>query len=125
MIQLTHACVSYPTGNLMSRMKAALLTAKTGSGTLHALQDITLWIGRGESWAVCGEENAGKTSLLRLLSGRMPAKSGKVEVHGRALAAFSSEEGFFAHETGSGNARLIYLSEQLDETAMHIALEKA
>jgi branched-chain amino acid transport system ATP-binding protein len=50
--------------------------------TVHAL---SLSVGEGELVALLGANGAGKSSLLRGLSGMIPLKSGEVRMHGRKV----------------------------------------
>jgi phosphonate transport system ATP-binding protein len=52
-----------------------------------ALTDVSLRIAEGETVAIVGPSGAGKTSLLRLLSGMLRQVSGSVFMFGRPLAA--------------------------------------
>lgn len=50
-----------------------------GYGDMQVLYDISLCVEEGECVALVGSNGAGKTSLLRIVSGLMPAKSGSIE----------------------------------------------
>ena len=52
-------------------------------GGLAAVEDVTLEVKRGVLHAVIGPNGAGKTTLINILSGDLPASSGKVQI-GRA-----------------------------------------
>lgn len=105
MIQLTHARVTVPEGGKLLRLKGVLLKDKSGQGRLPVLHDLTLWLGRGESWAVLGEPGAGKTTLLRLIAGQIIPEKGSCTVHGRTAAAIGLN-GLLPRETGAGNVKL-------------------
>lgn len=51
-------------------------------GGAQILDDISLEIGAGEQVAMIGPSGAGKTSLLRILCGGIPATSGRVKLDG-------------------------------------------
>ena len=55
---------------------------QTASGTLEALNDVDLTIGRHEFVAVLGPSGCGKSTLLRLASGLLKPTRGSVEVFG-------------------------------------------
>jgi NitT/TauT family transport system ATP-binding protein len=54
-------------------------------GVRRILVGISLELRRGELLTIVGPSGTGKTTLLRLLGGLMPATSGTVEVHGRRI----------------------------------------
>ena len=56
-----------------------------GAGT-PAVADASLTIGRGEFVAVVGPSGCGKSSLLKIVSGLMPADSGTARVDGETVA---------------------------------------
>lgn len=60
-----------------------------GYGDLHVLLDINLHVEEKECVALVGSNGAGKTSLLRIISGLMPLKSGKVLWYGQDLSEVS------------------------------------
>lgn len=51
------------------------------------LQDISLTVPAGKVTAILGPNGCGKTTLLKVLCGILPAKSGQVLLHGRDLLA--------------------------------------
>ncbi len=63
-----------------------------GSGTIRAVDGISLTIERGEFVALLGQSGSGKSTLLNLLAGLDRPSSGSVLVQGRDLATMSSEE---------------------------------
>lgn len=54
-------------------------------GPIQALKGISLHVDQGEVVALLGANGAGKTSLLRAISGLAPIKGGSVEFEGRPL----------------------------------------
>ena len=56
-----------------------------GYGDLQVLFDVSLHVGAGECVALVGSNGAGKTSLLRIISGLLPVKSGSVTFEGTDL----------------------------------------
>ena len=120
-IQLTHVSVSAPSGTVFSRILGALLPDKFQKERMPILKDITLWLGKGETFAVLGEQGAGKTTLLRLMAGMLLPEQGSYTVTGRVAAAIGTD-GLIATETGAGNARLLCAKERLgaEETARRV-----
>src|ERR1700754_1289139 len=55
-------------------------------GGSHILRDVSFELPAGKGTALLGRNGVGKTTLLRTLMGRVPAKSGKVMCDARYLA---------------------------------------
>ncbi len=68
----------------------------TGERTVHAVNDLSLWLGEGEVLGLLGESGSGKSVTLRALMRLLPKKrtqiSGSVKVLGRDVLAMSEEE---------------------------------
>src|SRR5687767_12147664 len=58
-------------------------TAK--SGTVHALDEVSLSFGAGEFVSIVGPSGCGKSTLLMLISGLIPVTSGTIKVAGSAV----------------------------------------
>lgn len=52
-------------------------------GGLHAVQDISLTVARGQRWAVIGPNGAGKTTLFKCVAGEYHPTAGRVMLFGR------------------------------------------
>ena len=57
------------------------------SGTVAALRDIHLEVGDGEFVAVVGRSGCGKSTMLRLIAGLLPASAGEITVSGERVTA--------------------------------------
>ena len=51
-------------------------------GGLHAVREVDLQVAYGERRAILGPNGAGKTTLFNVISGDMPATSGRIELFG-------------------------------------------
>ncbi len=59
-------------------------------GGEHVVVDLpSLELGEGEAMAVSGESGTGKTTLLHVISGILPADAGTVEIAGEAMTGLS------------------------------------
>lgn len=59
-------------------------------GDARALDGVSLEVGDGEVCAIVGANGAGKTSLIRCISGIVPAASGRVVFRGQDITGWSS-----------------------------------
>ncbi|MEL0283367.1 MAG: ATP-binding cassette domain-containing protein, partial [Ilumatobacter sp.] len=60
-------------------------------GPVRAVDGVDLEIGRGEVYALLGENGAGKTSTVEVLEGLRTRSGGRVEVHGHDPASGSRD----------------------------------
>ncbi|HET9986334.1 MAG TPA: ABC transporter ATP-binding protein [Longimicrobiales bacterium] len=72
-----------------------------------ALQDISFEVGRGEAFGIVGANGAGKSTILKLLSGVMRPTRGRTTRRGRLSALIEVGAGFHPDLTGREN---IYLN---------------
>ena len=54
-------------------------------GNIHALQGVTIEVGRGEIVTLIGANGAGKTTTLKTISGLLPARKGSVSFDGQDI----------------------------------------
>src|ERR1700739_201174 len=55
-------------------------------GRVQALEDVNLTVNRSEIVGLLGDNGAGKSTLIKVLSGAVPATSGRLFVRGRQAA---------------------------------------
>jgi len=61
-------------------------------GGLHALQNVSLVLETGKIWSLIGPNGAGKTTLFNLITGTLPADSGKIEFMGEDITDMKPHE---------------------------------
>ena len=61
-------------------------------GGVHALQDVSLTVRKGEVLALVGQNGAGKSTLMKILSGAYKKDSGEIYINGKQFAGNSLEE---------------------------------
>ena len=62
-------------------------TYGTGEGATQAIADLSFEVDPGELVCIVGPSGCGKTTLLKTMSGLLPATSGTVELDGEAVTA--------------------------------------
>ena len=88
------------------RLKQFVLGRGIKRETFWALQEVDLVLRRGEAVGVIGENGAGKSTFLRLLSGTLRPTTGSVTVTGRMAALLELGAGFNPRFTGRENVWL-------------------
>ena len=80
---------------------------KEGEDTFWALRDVNLEIEHGEAVALIGDNAAGKSTLLKVLTGTLIPDGGEVEVNGSIAKLIALSTGYRADLSGREN---IYLA---------------
>jgi simple sugar transport system ATP-binding protein len=65
-------------------------------GPVQANRGASLEVARGEIHALVGENGAGKSTLMRMLSGMYAAEAGRMEVNGRDVTGWSTNDAIVA-----------------------------
>jgi len=71
-----------------------------------ALHDISFEVERGETFCIVGENGSGKSTMLQMIAGILPATSGTLSVNGRVSALLELGAGFNQEFTGRDNVYL-------------------
>lgn len=88
-----------------------------------ALDGVELTIRKGEKVGILGRNGAGKTTMLKLITGNFEPTQGTVEVQGEIKALMSMGIGFHPEFTGRENIRSSLLYNGLDEAQLNAAME--
>lgn len=73
---------------------------RTAAGTVHAVEDVSLVLARGEFVSLLGPSGCGKTSLLKLAAGLGRASSGRVVSGGLEITGPGPDRGVILQEYG-------------------------
>ena len=73
---------------------------------VNASNDLSFTVHRGESFALLGDNGAGKSTALKMVTGVCFPTSGSIEVHGRVSALLELSAGFDVRLSGRENIRL-------------------
>lgn len=60
-------------------------------GVVHALQDVTFAVRKGEIHALLGENGAGKSTLVKIIKGELVPDRGELRLEGRKIEEFSPQ----------------------------------
>ncbi len=69
-----------------------LKSVHTFYGNIHALRGVSLHVNQGEIVTLIGANGAGKTTVLKTISGLTPASRGSITFEGRDLTRVAAEE---------------------------------
>jgi lipopolysaccharide transport system ATP-binding protein len=96
--------------SVLAAMPRTLLRRGSGRRSqapdLWALKDVSLHVQQGEALGIIGHNGAGKTTILKLLSGITQPTTGRVTVIGRIAALVELGAGFHPDLTGRENVYL-------------------
>ncbi|MFK4808575.1 ABC transporter ATP-binding protein [Devosia sp. ZW T5_3] len=110
-VKLTDVTVDIPLRGLKkSEIQAdpRIRQMRSGRIVLRALDKVSLEIRRGERIGIIGGNGNGKTTLLKLIAGILPAASGEVHVQGSIRSLLTIGAGTVLALTGRQNVHLRY-----------------
>lgn len=67
-------------------------------GSFTAIENVNLTVADGEFVAVVGPTGCGKSTILNLVTGLLPAAKGSVNIFGKRLAGLNSESGYMLQQ---------------------------
>ena len=76
----------------LDQVALELSSIKKSFGGVHALQDVTFTINKGEVVGLLGDNGAGKSTLVKCISGVYAPDSGEIKVNGKAVVIRSPED---------------------------------
>jgi oligopeptide/dipeptide ABC transporter ATP-binding protein len=92
MIDVSHVVKNFRRKTDMAERIAMRIGLAREPGTVHALDDVSLQIHRGEVVGLVGESGCGKSTLGRVVAGMLPATSGTVQRSGKDIASLKGAE---------------------------------
>ena len=111
MIEVNHVTMTYRmTANRIASLKeyvVSFLTRKLKYSEFQALSDVTFSVDRGEVVGLIGKNGAGKSTMLKVISGILKPTSGTVACAGNVVPMLELGSGFDPELTGREN---IYLN---------------
>lgn len=110
---------------LLSNKVGGLLKIGDGTATergpviVHALENLTFSLEKGDRLGLIGHNGAGKSTLLRVLAGRYPPTSGTLTIEGSVMPLLSLGSGIDGDFTGYDNIQFygLYLGLSKKEIA--------
>jgi len=92
---------------VVARLTGRRRASPSAKREFWALQDVSFDLHRGEAFGIIGANGAGKSTILKLVSGVMNPTKGRIEVNGKLSALIEVGAGFHPDLTGREN---IYLN---------------
>ena len=107
-IKVSNICKTYKLYDKPSlRIKEALsVTKKSYHQDFQALNNVSFEIEQGEMVGIIGKNGAGKSTVLKIITGVLTQTSGQIEINGRVSALLELGAGFNPEYTGIENVYL-------------------
>lgn len=84
-------------------------------GAIHALNNVTVDVGKGEIVAIIGSNGAGKSTLLRTISGLLKPRTGSIQLEGKEITDCSADEIVKLGISHSPEGRRIFTNMSVEE----------
>lgn len=105
-VRFDHVCKTYKLYKNDRQRLLATFSNRVKCETINASDDLTFECRRGEALALLGDNGAGKSTALKMITGVCFPTSGRIEVHGRVSALLELSAGFDMRLSGMENVRL-------------------
>ena len=105
-VRFSHVDKTYKLYKSDKQRLAGLFSKRVPCELVHANNDLSFTVGRGEGLALLGDNGSGKSTALKMITGVCFPTSGSIEVHGRISALLELSAGFDANLTGMENLRM-------------------
>ncbi len=105
-IDAVHLDLTYRLRQRYSIKKNLFHPDKKGVKHVHALNDVSFSVERGEVLGIIGRNGSGKSTLLRTVAGIFAPDSGSVDLHGCSISLMTLGAGFQQELTGRDNILL-------------------
>ena len=105
-IDVEHLNMTYRLIQTYSVKKNLLRFKKSEKKVIHAVNDVSFYVNKGEVLGIVGKNGSGKSSLLRTIAGVFAPDSGTIDLHGNTISLLALGAGFQPEITGRENIML-------------------
>ena len=105
-VRFDHVDKTYKLYKSDKQRLAGIFSKRVPCELVHANNDLSFTVGRGEGLALLGDNGSGKSTALKMITGVCFPTSGTIEVHGRIAALLELSAGFDMRLTGMENLKM-------------------
>ena len=105
-VRFEHVTKTYKLYKNDRQRLTSALSSRVKCATVNASNDLSFEVKRGDAFALLGDNGAGKSTALKMITGVCFPTSGTIEVHGRVGALLELGAGFDMRLTGRENIHM-------------------
>nr|WP_289063036.1 ATP-binding cassette domain-containing protein [uncultured Anaerostipes sp.] len=123
-IEVSNLCVDYIPYKKTSIQKSLFKKKEKRIDVIHAVQNLSFSLDKGEILGIVGKNGSGKSTLLRTIAGIFVPDSGSIDLKGHSVSLLSIGVGFTPEISGRENIILSGMLLGFDEKTIRDKMER-
>ena len=123
-IEVSNLCVDYIPYKKTSIQKSLFKKKEKRIDVIHAVQNLSFSLDKGEILGIVGKNGSGKSTLLRTIAGIFVPDSGSIDLKGHSVSLLSIGVGFTPEISGRDNIILSGMLLGFDEKTIRDKMER-